>query len=305
MAEQVPLSSEASALEPALDAARNDKTHEVLPDLAYRRLGIVNVVFFGPAKAGDRRWVLIDAGLPGTKGLIRSAAAERFGPDARPAAIVMTHGHFDHVGALEDLAEEWDAPVYAHPLELPYLSGRASYPPGDPSVGGGLMAAVARLYPRGPVNVGARLRPLPDDGTLPGMPGWRQLHTPGHSVGHASFWREADRSLVVGDAFVTTAQESAYAVAVQRPEMHGPPMYYTVEWDKAATSVGQLAGLQPEVVITGHGLPMHGPQMRTALDRLAREFEQVAAPRKGEYLQHPARAEDGSAYRDPGARGRA
>jgi glyoxylase-like metal-dependent hydrolase (beta-lactamase superfamily II) len=106
MAEQVPLSSEASALEPALDAARNDKMHELLPDLAYRRLGIVNVVFFGPAKAGDRRWVLIDAGLPGTKGLIRSAAAERFGSEARPAAVVMTHGHFDHVGALEDLAEE-------------------------------------------------------------------------------------------------------------------------------------------------------------------------------------------------------
>jgi hypothetical protein len=31
MAEQVPLSSDASALQPALDAARNDQTHEVLP----------------------------------------------------------------------------------------------------------------------------------------------------------------------------------------------------------------------------------------------------------------------------------
>ena len=90
MAEQVPLSSNASALQPALDAARDDKTHEVVPDIAYRRLGIVNVVFFGPSKAGDRGWVLIDAGLPGTKGLIKSAAAERFGCDARPAAIVMT-----------------------------------------------------------------------------------------------------------------------------------------------------------------------------------------------------------------------
>ena len=54
MAEQVPLSSNASALQPALDAERDDKTHEVVPDVAYCRLGIVNVVFFGPSKAGDR-----------------------------------------------------------------------------------------------------------------------------------------------------------------------------------------------------------------------------------------------------------
>lgn len=301
MAEQIPLSSDASALQPALDAARNDKTREVLPDIAYRRLGIVNIVFAGPSVGGDRGWVLIDAGLPGTKGMITSAAAERFGLNARPAAIVMTHGHFDHVGALEDLARDWDAPVYAHPLELPYLSGRAAYPPGDPSVGGGLMAAAARLYPRGPVDVGARLQALPDDGTLPGMPGWQWLHTPGHSVGHVSLWREADHALIVGDAFVTTAQESAYAVAVQRAEMHGPPMYYTVEWDKAGQSVRRLADLEPEVVITGHGVPMRGPEMRAALHRLAREFSSIAVPKNGRYVRTPVRAEDGSAYCDPGS----
>ena len=300
MAKQVPLPSDASALQPALDAATHDKTHEALPDVAYRRLGIVNVVFLGPSKAGERSWVLIDAGLPGTKGLIKSAAAERFGPDARPAAIIMAHGHFDHVGALEDLADDWDPPVYAHPLERPDLSGRAAYPPGDPSVGGGLMAALARLYPRGPVDVGARLQALLDDGTLPGMPGWRPIHTPGHSAGHVSFWRDVDRALIIGDALVTTAQESAYAVAVQRPEVHGPPMYYTVEWDKAATSVAQLAELEPETVITGHGVPMRGPEMRIALHRLARDFDRIAVPQDGRYLRTPARAEDGSAYCDPG-----
>jgi glyoxylase-like metal-dependent hydrolase (beta-lactamase superfamily II) len=297
MAQQIPVSSDASAVDPVLDAARNDKTHQVAPDLAYRRLGIVNVMFFGPSGAGDRRWVLIDAGLPGTAEFIRSAADARFGKGARPAAIVLTHGHFDHVGALETLVQEWNAPVYAHPLEKPYLDGTASYPPGDPTVGGGAMAALARFYPRGPVNVARWLQTLPNDGTVPDMPGWRWLHTPGHSVGHVSLWQEADRTIIAGDAFVTTAQESAYAALVQPPEMHGPPMYYTVEWDKARDSVRQLAALRPDLVVTGHGQAMQGPEMTAALDRLAREFDNVAIPQEGRYLKEPARAEDGTAYR--------
>lgn len=297
MVQQIPLPPESSAIDPRIDAARNDHTHEIAPDLAYRRLGIVNVVFVGHPGAADRQWVLVDTGLFGTKGLIKGAAADRFGRDSRPAAIVLTHGHFDHVGALEDLAGEWDAPVYAHPLEHPYLNGMASYPPGDPSVGGGAMAALAGFYPRGPVDVGGRLRALPEDGGVPGMPGWRWIHTPGHSVGHVSLWRESDRAMIVGDAFVTTAQESAYAVAVQRAEMHGPPMYYTVEWDKAKDSVVRLAALEPELIVTGHGEPMRGLTMRTALHRLAQDFDRVAVPERGVYLEQPARAEDGGAYR--------
>lgn len=299
MSEQIPLSDEASALEPELDAARRDHTHEVASDLAYRRLGIVNVIFVGPAGAGDREWVLIDAGLTGTAGLIRSAAQARFGEDSRPAAIVMTHGHFDHVGALEQLSEEWDVPVYAHPLEFPYLNGSASYPPADPSVGGGLMARLSRLYPRSPVNVGARLRPLPEDGSISPMPGWRWLHTPGHSVGHVSLWREQDGALIVGDAFCTTGQESAYEVAVQEPQMHGPPMYFTIDWEAAGESVKKLAALDPELAVTFHGQPMRGPEMREALHRLAREFRTMAVPSQGAYVARPRRAEDGSAYEKP------
>ncbi|MDO5369096.1 MBL fold metallo-hydrolase [Paracoccus sp. (in: a-proteobacteria)] len=299
MSEQIPLSDEASAVEPELDAARRDHTHELAPDLAYRRLGIVNVIFVGPSGAGDREWVLIDAGLTGTASLIRSAAQARFGEGSRPAAIVMTHGHFDHVGALEQLAEEWDAPVYAHPLEHPYLNGSAAYPPGDPSVGGGLMARLSRLYPRSPVDVGARLRPLPEDGSVPFMPGWRWVHTPGHSVGHVSLWRDGDRALIVGDAFCTTGQESAYDVALQEPQMHGPPMYFTIDWEAAEEAVKKLAALEPELAVTFHGQPMRGPEMRTALHRLAREFRAVAVPEKGEYVARSRRAGDGSAYEKP------
>ncbi|HEY0439256.1 MAG TPA: MBL fold metallo-hydrolase, partial [Xanthobacteraceae bacterium] len=244
-------------------------------------------------------WVLVDAGLMGTKSLIKNAAAQRFGDNARPAAIVMTHGHFDHVGVLEDFAAEWDAPVYAHTLEHPYLNGSASYPPPDPSVGGGLMSLLSPLYPRAPVNVANHLRALPVDGSVPPMPGWKWLHTPGHTAGHISFWRDADRAQIVGDAFVTTRQESVYAAATQEPELHGPPMYYTPDWENARESVRKLAALEPDLVVTGHGRPMHGQGLRDALHRLARDFDRIAVPKQGRYVERPARAEDGSAYRAP------
>lgn len=259
-------------------AEGRDGLTEIARDLAYRRLKIANVVFFGDPAAGAGRWVLIDAGIPGSAGTIRDLARDRFGPEAPPAAIVQTHAHFDHVGALETLAEEWDVPVYAHPLEHPYLDGSTSYAPADPAVGGGLMALLSPLYPRKPVDVRPRLRALPEDRSVPGMPGWQWIHTPGHTPGHVSLFRESDRTIVAGDAFITTGQESAYEVATQKPEMHGPPRYLTPDWQQARESVRKLAQLDPELVVTGHGKAMQGPNMRAALHRLAEEFDSIALP---------------------------
>ncbi|HET7550778.1 MAG TPA: MBL fold metallo-hydrolase [Gemmatimonadaceae bacterium] len=286
MDEQVPVDRSAEA--PSDD---RDGVHEVVPDIAYQRRLMVNVVYFGKAGAGSGRWVLIDTGIAGSANDIVRAAESRFGVRARPAAIILTHGHFDHVGALRDLLEHWNVPVYAHRLELPYLNGGSKYPPPDPSVGGGLMSAMSRLYPRGPVDVSDWLHTLPEDGAVPGMPGWRWIHTPGHTPGHISLWRPMDRAMIAGDAFITTNQESAYAVTVQRPELHGPPMYYTTDWIAARRSVERLASLEPDLVVTGHGRAMSGDAMREALHTLAREFERVAVPEQGRYVGRPAEAD--------------
>lgn len=278
---------------------QEDGTHAIAPDLAFRRVMIANVIFTGLPGSPDGKWVLVDAGMMGGAKAILAAAETRFGSGSRPAAIVLTHGHFDHVGALEELVRQWDVPVMAHELEFPYLDGRAAYPPPDPSVGGGMMSILSRFYPRGPINVRRHLQPLPADGSIPVMPGWRWIHTPGHTPGQVALWRESDRALIAADALITTRQESAYAVMTQRPELHGPPMYYTQDWDKARDSVERLAALEPELVVTGHGPALRGPEMRRALHALARDFDRVAVPEHGRYVQKPANLESGTAYAPP------
>jgi len=275
---------------PVHDASRGDWPREFAEDLAYLRTGIVNVFLVGPPGAGDRNWVLVDAGLAGWADSIASAAARRFGEGARPAAILLTHGHFDHVGALQALADRWDAPIYAHELELPYLTGRSSYPPPDPTVGGGAMASLSWMFPRGPINLGGRVRALPDDGGAPELPGWRWIHTPGHTPGHVSFFRDDDRTLIAGDAFVTVKQESALAVLSQRREVHGPPAYYTTDWDAARRSVEDLAALAPVVAGAGHGVPMRGEALHAGLLALACNFARDTVPEYGRYVERPATA---------------
>jgi glyoxylase-like metal-dependent hydrolase (beta-lactamase superfamily II) len=261
----------------AFEIRSDNGVRQVAPDLAYLRTAIVNVVFVGPPSAGDGEWLLVDTGLAGTAEKIIAAAAERFA-DSRPACIVLTHGHFDHVGNLEVLAGHWGVPIFSHRSELPYLTGKESYPSPDTHAGGGLMPKFSRLFPREPLDLGSKVSEISDFSDLAFMADWEVVQTPGHTPGHISLWRESDRALIVGDAFITTGQESVYEVLVQRPEMHGPPRYFTPDWQSAESSVQHLADLEPELVITGHGRAMHGANMRRALHLLADHFRAIALP---------------------------
>ena len=138
----------------------------IAPGVEGLKIMFVNV--FG-VRHPDGSWTLIDAGVPFSAGRIRSWAEKRFG--GRPNAILLTHGHFDHVGTAAELAESWNVPIYAHPLEFPYLTGRAEYPRPNAGAGGGMMSLLSPLLPRGPVNLSPRLWEFPNEGAmLPQMP---------------------------------------------------------------------------------------------------------------------------------------
>jgi glyoxylase-like metal-dependent hydrolase (beta-lactamase superfamily II) len=259
----------------------------VTPDVLCLQDRIANLYLYGRQNAGDREWVLIDAGVFGAAERIRHAAGKRFAPNARPACIILTHAHFDHVGAVVELAREWNCEVFVHPLEYPFVTGQQEYPPPDPSVGGGAMARLSFMYPRTPIQLGFRAKMLPADGSVPGMPGWRWIHVPGHSPGQVALFRDADRTLIAGDAFVTLKQESLLSVLKQTPEVRRPPAYFTINWDQAHRSVQTLADLRPERAATGHGVPMAGRQLRIELDVLADYFDQIAVPVRGHYVQQP------------------
>jgi glyoxylase-like metal-dependent hydrolase (beta-lactamase superfamily II) len=104
---------------------------------------------------------------------------------------------------------------------------------------------------------------------------------------HISLFRDSDRTLIAGDAVVTTRQESALAVATQRLELHGPPAYYTQDWGAAGRSVQALAALSPETLATGHGEPWSGAEMRRRLHGLAANFHREI-PAFGRYSRQPA-----------------
>ena len=236
----------------------------------------------------DKSWVLIDAGLRSTGAKIKIMAKEIFGDDNGPACIILTHAHFDHVGSLKELSSIWNVPIYAHRLELPYLTARSAYPPPDPSVGGGMMARMSFLFPKEPINMEGRITVLPDTEDVPFLWGWRYIHTPGHSPGHISLFRGQDKVLISGDAIITTKMESFWSVMLQTKILSGPPKYFTYDWEKAQASVNKLWMLEPEVIAGGHGKPMSGYEMRKEFNTLENTFEEKYIPKKGRYAKDPA-----------------
>ena len=109
---------------------------EIAPGVWSIKIVFVNIYMI---TTGLEEWVLVDTGFRGSAAKITAVAEELFG-DMPPSAIILTHGHFDHAGNVKDLLKKWPVEVYAHPLELPYLTGLSDYPPADPTAGGGFLS---------------------------------------------------------------------------------------------------------------------------------------------------------------------
>ncbi|WNS80531.1 MBL fold metallo-hydrolase [Domibacillus sp. DTU_2020_1001157_1_SI_ALB_TIR_016] len=263
-------------------SVKSGESVEVVPGIVCHTIQIVNICLVGDPDTGE--FVLVDAGMPGSAEEIISVSEKYFGAGSRPKAIILTHGHFDHVGAVIELVKHWQVTVYAHELELPHLTGHEPYPKPDATVEGGMVAKMSPLFPREPINLGGNVEKLPSDGEVPHLPDFRWIHTPGHSPGHISLFRDKDRLLLAGDAFVTVKQDSFYKVVTQKEELNGPPRYLTTDWEAAKNSVAALEKLKPAVTITGHGRPMSGSELSDGLAVLVQEFDRVAVPDYGKYV---------------------
>jgi glyoxylase-like metal-dependent hydrolase (beta-lactamase superfamily II) len=242
---------------------------EIAPGVAVVPTPIANAYLVG----GHASWVLVDACTPGNESRIQRAAERRFGRGSKPRAILLTHGHFDHAGSAGRLADAWGVPIYAHALELRYLTGQAHYPPFDFS-SPGFFTRIARFFPTSTVNLGTRAGALEPKRAIPGLPDWETVETPGHTPGHVAFFRRGDAVLLAGDAVTTMNLDSFWDTVAKRKQVCGPPAPATSDWKNARRSVELLASLRPSLIAAGHGAPM-----RDAADGLSRLAENFISPR--------------------------
>jgi len=216
--------------------------------------------------------IMVDAGMPKDYKIIIEDITKKFN-GRKPVAIILTHGHFDHVGSLAPLLAEWDIPVFASTEEIPYLTGLKDYMKGKFSVKG-LVAMLSKTFPNRGIHLKSNLFPLPINNSVPYLEEWEWIATPGHTPGHVSLHNKKAHILIAGDAVVTVKQESLFAVLKQKYSLNGPPAYFTPNTREAKKSIVKLLQFPIKYLVTGHGPVIKREEfIEKELKKLLKEYD--------------------------------
>ncbi len=171
-------------------------------------------------------------------------------------AVVLTHGHFDHMGFAKRARKELGVPIWAHERELPVVRhpwryaherSRLPYAVRHPT----FVKIFAAMGSEGALLVTGtdEVRTYGSDGVLdvPGRP--RVVFTPGHTYGHCALHFPGRGTVIAGDAIVTlnpyTGESGPRIVAGAA----------TADSALNLSSLDALAATDAGTVLTGHGPP--------------------------------------------------
>ncbi|MEV4224183.1 MULTISPECIES: MBL fold metallo-hydrolase [unclassified Nonomuraea] len=206
---------------------------------------------YAVAPAAGEECVIIDPGQDATEGVEELLREHRL----KPVAVLLTHGHLDHVWSVAPVCGARDVPAWIHPEDRHLLSDPAAgWSPTSASLFGGITLSE-------PDDV----RELSDGAVLElaGME-FTVDHTPGHTRGSVSFRLPADEIMFAGDLL--------FAGSIGRTDLPGGD-YPTILRSLAA----KCLTLPDDTVV----LPGHGPQTTIGHERATNPYLKEAAPHAG------------------------
>jgi glyoxylase-like metal-dependent hydrolase (beta-lactamase superfamily II) len=194
-------------------------------------------------------FMLVDTGLCWERSSLKAALKEH--NLTRCQGIVLTHGHCDHAGNAAWAKKHYKAPCFAHKEEAPFLETQRTYVPKGiraVSAKGVMFAGGEWVYPVQRFNLDGYLQEDDEIATPAGV--WRVIHTPGHTLGHISFFRESDGALLSGDALLNIVPFR------QRNALSIPAPLFNSCTPQVFASARRLVALEPQIFLPGHGPPI-------------------------------------------------